>query len=388
VLLGAHGDCEVWVADFGVADLFASERACGELGWLPVTPEQSSGGATATSEDIYLLGCLAYWMLAGRPVFTAEDLATLRRRHAIEDPPALGHSSGRKLPASLALAIARALEKDPDDRFADFDAFEAMLVRAEIESGIDGRAHTVASRPLPPTPAPTRPPVRRVPPLLWSAVGALAVGLPLLWSNLTTVPVEMKSLPAVVITAGVAPEPCAPEPLPPVPGPLPAADELAPASFEPMFAERDEPTPLITDEAALVLASDGTNMGTPSEPTVIVERGEDITFFETEGAAGRERGSGHPARERGAELSSAACVQVRRDALAARETHDWPTLLRATSRAGCWRSIRARGKLRIKALMELKRFDECAEAAVRSDHHDAEVARWGEICKRRTAATG
>jgi hypothetical protein len=383
VLLGPHGDTELWIADFGAADLFAPERASGELGWLPITPEQISGGATATSEDIYLLGCLAHWMLVGRPVFMADDLATLRRRHAIEDPLGLGHTSGLELPASLVLAIARALEKDPDDRFADFDAFEAMLVRAEIESGIVSGEHVVTAQPLTPTPQLARPRVRRGSPLLWSGVGALAVGLPLLWSSFTTVPVAMAALPAVVITASVAPEPCAPEPLPPVPGPLPTLEPSADASFEPVVTEPAEPPTPVAGESAPVLASDAT-----SAPERIVEPVDDITFFETEAAAGRERGSEHQGRERSAELSSTACVQVRRDALAAREAHDWRTLLRAASRSGCWQSIRGRSKLRIKALMELKRFDECAEAATRSDHHDAEVARWAEICKRRTAATG
>ncbi len=368
VLLG-DGD-QLWIADFGVADLFARDRPSGELSLVPTTPEQISGGATASSEDVYLLGCLAYWMLGGTPVFQADSLATLRRRHAIEDPPAL---RARGIPASLRQAIARALEKDPDDRFADLEAFDAMLARAEHEAGISCVALVRAPVRALATRQKTAPirARRRVHPFVWTSLGALAVTLSLAFAG-SSEPTSVARPPTVVLSAIVASE----EPLPPIPGPVaPVAAPLPepPEALSPTTETITAPTP---EPVALSIAP--MDESPPfAEPVVTLD--EDIAV---------EAAERSPGRDRPRESTTPACEHVRREATEAREAHDWRGLLHATAKSSCWKSRRSPAKLRVKALMELRMFDDCAAAVARADGSDRELTRWGELCRRRNEATG
>ncbi|MBC8069031.1 MAG: hypothetical protein IAG13_11915 [Deltaproteobacteria bacterium] len=82
---------------------------------------------------------------------------------------------------------------------------------------------------------------------------------------------------------------------------------------------------------------------------------------------------------------SSACKEVRQSASDARERYEWKALLAASSRASCWRSRSDALRLRVKALMELGQFTECADAVARDKTRDAELARFGELCRRRLA---
>ena len=329
VLLHDH---ELWIADYGIADLLPRDRTSAALELVPITPEQMSGGATASSEDVYLLGCLAYWMISGTPVFRAEDLATLRRRHAIEDPPRLDIAG---VPTALRDAITRALEKDPEDRFPDFATFDRVLARAQREANLPD---SEPARPVMMTTLAASPPARPVPrrtlhPLGWTAIGAIVMAAGLAVSASHEVPPDADVAAPVVITASVLPEAA----LPPVPGPV------APVSIA-------IAAPPVLDEVEIVVEDDAAAL-----------------------VRGRLRDS-----------ATDRCEAVRREAADAREAHDWRSLLRATGQRECWRSRRASDKLRIKALLELKEFDACADAVARSHADDPELVRWGEICRRRT----
>jgi len=130
----AGHDDAVRILDFGIAGVIGdNEPKPSPL--LPITPERVLGFGTHTSEDVYLVGCLGYWMLAGAPPFIDEDIEALRRRHAIEDVPAL-RSIAKHVPTPLARAIEDALVKDPDERTLDLAAFEHALVRAQRDAGI------------------------------------------------------------------------------------------------------------------------------------------------------------------------------------------------------------------------------------------------------------
>lgn len=336
LLLGLHNEHELWIADYGIADLLPRDRASAALALVPITPEQMSGGATATSEDVYLLGCLAHWMITGAPVFQAEDLATLRRRHAIEDPPRVDAIG---VPVALRDAIARALEKEPEDRFPDFASFDRVLARAQREANLPDSepARPVVMTTLAPSSSPLRPTTHRrtLHPLGWTAVGAIVMAAGLAMSASREAQRDADVAPPVIITASVLPEAA----LPPVPGPV-AAPPVSIAIAAP-------PVP---DEVEIVVEDD---------------------------AAAFVRGRLH-------DSATDRCEAVRREAADAREAHDWRSLLRATGQRECWRSRRASDKLRIKALLELKEFDACADAVARTNADDPELTRWGEICRRRT----
>jgi hypothetical protein len=78
------------------------------------------------------------------------------------------------------------------------------------------------------------------------------------------------------------------------------------------------------------------------------------------------------------------CELTRRAAADARGAHDWAGLLRHTARASCWRASDERVALRVKALMELGRFDECARLGTRVARPLPDVRQWTRVCARRS----
>jgi eukaryotic-like serine/threonine-protein kinase len=108
------------VIDFGVAkatERFTPETAVGVMkGRVPyMAPEHASGGEVDRRSDIWSLGAVAYFMLAGRyPFDGGNDAARLIR--------ILGTDGPDPLPDSVAPAVRdvvlRALSKDPDGRYA------------------------------------------------------------------------------------------------------------------------------------------------------------------------------------------------------------------------------------------------------------------------------
>jgi hypothetical protein len=74
---------------------------------------------------------------------------------------------------------------------------------------------------------------------------------------------------------------------------------------------------------------------------------------------------------------------MRRGATDARRAHDWKGVLRYTARAACWQASQERGPLRVKALMELGRFEDCTRAAEHVSSASAEVRGWAKLCRKR-----
>lgn len=111
-------DGRVRVADLGWAEL--RSRTAGDAAWL--APEQCAGRPAGPAADQYALGVVLHELLCGRPPFagTAADVLAGHLEHAPPEPPA-------RTPASLRDALARALAKDPAERFTDLTAFAAAL---------------------------------------------------------------------------------------------------------------------------------------------------------------------------------------------------------------------------------------------------------------------
>ena len=92
-----------------------------------LSPEQATGGVRVNARsDLYAVGAVAYFLLAGRPPFVHANWVQTVHAHAYERPPPL---SGFRadVPPDLAAAVVRCLEKDPAARFADAAALEAAL---------------------------------------------------------------------------------------------------------------------------------------------------------------------------------------------------------------------------------------------------------------------
>lgn len=125
----------VTLVDFGLAKLlepsangFVTSR--GRVIGTPqnMAPEQILGQAIDARTDVYALGVLLFQMLTGRLPFAGVARELLREQHLTGTPPrASAHA-----PVSPAFddVIARAMAKEPADRFADVASFLAALESA------------------------------------------------------------------------------------------------------------------------------------------------------------------------------------------------------------------------------------------------------------------
>lgn len=115
-------DGTVKLADFGVAQLFATEKLTvtgGIIGTAEyMSPEQAEGKRVSRQSDLYSLGAVMYVMLTGRPPFSGKTMLAIiqKQRYGQFDRP------GRyvdDLPIWLEEIVCQLLEKDPQKRFPD-----------------------------------------------------------------------------------------------------------------------------------------------------------------------------------------------------------------------------------------------------------------------------
>jgi hypothetical protein len=114
------GDGRVKVGDFGVARLAGggtSQALSATVAGTPryMAPEQARGRRTTAATDVYSAGVVLYEMLAGEPPFVHGSAVELGLRHVQDDPPPLAAT----VPAELREIVARALQKQPGERFSD-----------------------------------------------------------------------------------------------------------------------------------------------------------------------------------------------------------------------------------------------------------------------------
>jgi tetratricopeptide (TPR) repeat protein/serine/threonine protein kinase len=122
LLLDAGG--RLWVADFGLAQVQQDEGGLTLTGDLVGTlrymsPEQALAKRVVIDHrtDVYSLGATLYELLTLRPVFAGADRQELLRQIAFEEPVAPRRLE-RAVPAELETVVLKALEKNPDDRYA------------------------------------------------------------------------------------------------------------------------------------------------------------------------------------------------------------------------------------------------------------------------------
>jgi class 3 adenylate cyclase/tetratricopeptide (TPR) repeat protein len=132
-ILLAHkkGSPHAYLADFGLTKQTASTTGFTSSGQFLGTldyaaPEQIQGTALDGRTDQYSLGCVAYQCLTGEVPFPREyEMATLWAH--VQDPPPRVSEHRRELPPALDEVIARAMAKDPNNRFSTTGEFVAQL---------------------------------------------------------------------------------------------------------------------------------------------------------------------------------------------------------------------------------------------------------------------
>ena len=125
-------DGGVKIMDFGIAKTVDSKTGMTRVGATVGTvaymsPEQVSGGEIGPRTDVFLLGTMAYELLSFQPAFRHSSLYRLMELILNEEPHPL-IDIAPSVPDRLAAAVARAMRKNPDERFASASEFREALM--------------------------------------------------------------------------------------------------------------------------------------------------------------------------------------------------------------------------------------------------------------------
>jgi serine/threonine-protein kinase len=143
-------DGRVKLMDFGIARLNenAVKTQTGTLLGSPqyMSPEQIGGGGVDARSDVFSLGVVLYEMLTGVKPFAGEDVTTLLFSIAnmAAKPP---RHVAPHLPPVIDYIIARALKKNPDERYQNAaelaaDLHECAAEVAEAEAAARAKSNT------------------------------------------------------------------------------------------------------------------------------------------------------------------------------------------------------------------------------------------------------
>ena len=133
-------DGNIKLVDFGLARLADAEplTRLGEAMGTPqyASPEQLTGAATDHRTDIYSAGVLAFELFTGRRPFGApgDTLAAIVYKVLTQPVPQVNTEWGHEHPGIDAF-VARAMAKEPAERFASVDE-----MRSALEGAVDGRS--------------------------------------------------------------------------------------------------------------------------------------------------------------------------------------------------------------------------------------------------------
>ncbi|MFI8976654.1 protein kinase [Nocardia asteroides] len=160
-----HPD-RVLITDFGIARRAEDTATLSAGGGLTATlsyvaPEQLGGDRVDLRADVYALGCSLFQLLVGTVPFVRQTPAALMYAH-LHEPPPRPSAIRPELPAAFDAVIAKAMAKDPAQRFASCGDLAAAARDAADGHALPPVAGPPAGLPGAPT-AGARPAVRDVP---------------------------------------------------------------------------------------------------------------------------------------------------------------------------------------------------------------------------------
>ncbi|MFE1249011.1 protein kinase [Streptomyces sp. NPDC058741] len=131
----------VKVMDFGIARAMqsgvTSMTQTGMVVGTPqyLSPEQALGRGVDARSDLYSVGIMLFQLVTGRLPFDADSPLAIAYAHVQEEPP-VPSSINRALPPALDALIARALKKNPNERFPSAEAMrdECLRVAASFQA--------------------------------------------------------------------------------------------------------------------------------------------------------------------------------------------------------------------------------------------------------------
>ncbi|WP_103542261.1 protein kinase [Streptomyces sp. SM1] len=124
----------VKVMDFGIARAMqsgvTSMTQTGMVVGTPqyLSPEQALGRGVDARSDLYSVGIMLFQLVTGRLPFEADSPLAIAYAHVQEEPP-VASSINRSLPPAVDALIARALKKNPNERFPSAEAMRGECLR-------------------------------------------------------------------------------------------------------------------------------------------------------------------------------------------------------------------------------------------------------------------
>jgi eukaryotic-like serine/threonine-protein kinase len=97
-----------------------------------LSPESALGDPVDHRSDLYALGCVAYWMLTGRPVFEGQGVVQIMARHIHTPPEPPSLYSLSRIPSELDEIVLSCLAKSPADRPASARDLADRLAQCEL----------------------------------------------------------------------------------------------------------------------------------------------------------------------------------------------------------------------------------------------------------------
>ncbi|WP_328601923.1 serine/threonine-protein kinase [Nocardia terrae] len=172
LLSSADGEEErALLADFGVAKSTEDTTELTQTGSFVATiayapPEQLSGQPLDHRADIYSLACAFFKLLTGRNPYPATQPALVMMGH-LHEPPPRATEVDPHLPAALDQVFARAMAKNPAERFNSCRDFTEAAAGALVPGYM----------PVSTTTSPTYP-IQVAPPSMFTAGGRTLTGIP------------------------------------------------------------------------------------------------------------------------------------------------------------------------------------------------------------------
>jgi serine/threonine-protein kinase len=126
--------------DFANPQLTAAHVVTGTPGYM--APEQALGGYEADARtDLYAVGCVAFWLLTGRPVFEGATVVEKLTQHVRDEPLPPSRCSSLPIPPALDAIVLRCLAKRPEGRPQSADELgDALADACDVNTWTEARA--------------------------------------------------------------------------------------------------------------------------------------------------------------------------------------------------------------------------------------------------------
>lgn len=150
VLVSTSGGREhVYLTDFGLSRRVESSHGITATGGLVgtidyIAPEQARGEPVDARTDVYSLGCMLFHVLTGTVPFPHPNDVAKLYAHTAEPPPA-ARERVAELPPAFDEVLARAMAKDPDDRFPSAGDLGRAALAAVGDTRVAGGERSVAT---------------------------------------------------------------------------------------------------------------------------------------------------------------------------------------------------------------------------------------------------